>query len=61
VHQEELRRERKFNQTLCELTFHFTIQSLKDKTTAYIAAGMETTSKYPANNKNDKTGNVHKR
>jgi len=33
-------RETKFNQTLSKLTFHFMIQSLKDKTAAYMAAGM---------------------
>lgn len=59
VQQDEQRRETKFNQTLCKLTFQFTIQSLKDKTTAYIAAGMEKTSKCPVSNENDKMGNVH--
>jgi hypothetical protein len=59
VQQEEQRRETKFNQTLRKLTFHFTIQSLKDKTAAYIAAGMEKTSKCPVSNENDKIGNVH--
>lgn len=59
VQQEEQRRETKFNQTLCKLTFHFMIQSFKDKIAAYIAAGMEKTSICPASNENDKLGNVH--
>lgn len=59
VQQEEHSRETKFNQTLCKLTFHFMIQSLKDKTAAYIAAGKEKTSKCPVSNENDKLGNVH--
>jgi len=58
--QQEEQRETKFNQTLSKLTFHFTIQSLKDKTAAYIAADMEQTSKCPVSNENDKIGNVHK-
>lgn len=59
VQQEEQRRETKFNQTLCKLIFHFTIQSLKDKTAAYIPAGMEKTSKCPVSNENYRIGNVH--